>query len=124
MAKRVVQGILTVGLMTVGLGVGAAGAQAQDITNGVIDAFLKGFSAENTELEKVGPQLAEIDEKIKKWTECKTAFEAAAQASGSKLGGMAAGIAMRAKCGASNDEGFRKDKAKILAGPEKAASSS
>jgi len=95
--------------------------RAQEITPDVVDRFIKAFTTEQAELEKVGAQVAEIDEKIRKFNECKQAYEAAGEVAGGGLGGLAAKAAMKAKCGATSDDGYRKEKAKIYAAPEKAA---
>lgn len=95
--------------------------RAQEITADVIDRFIKAFTAEQAELGKVQAEVAEIDEKIKKFNECKQAYEVAGEVAGGGVGGLAAKAAMRAKCGATSDDGYRKDKAKIYAAPEKAA---
>src|SRR6185503_4692079 len=61
------------------------------------------------------------DSKISKFEQCKKDWEAAGAASGNKLGGFAARMAIRAKCGSSDADGFRKDRQKIMDGPESAA---
>lgn len=99
----------------------AVPVHAQDITPDVVDRFIKAFTVEQAELKNVGPQVAEIDEKIKTFNECKSTYQAAGEVAGGGLGGLAAKAAMKAKCGATSDDGFRKEKAKIYAGPEKAA---
>lgn len=96
-------------------------ASGQEISAEILERFLLAVTAERTELDKVGDRLAELDEKIRKFEECKTAFEIAGEATGSRLGGLAAKAAIRAKCGATSDEGFRKDRAKLLQEPEKVA---
>lgn len=96
-------------------------AQNKPITDETVDLLLKALEAEDAELEKAGPKLQEIDEKIRKFEECKTTMEAAGEISDSKSLGLAAKIAMKAKCGATSAEGFHKDKQKVLEGPEKAA---
>jgi hypothetical protein len=98
-----------------------ANAQNKPITEELIELMIRAFSTEQQEAEKVAPQLAEVDENIRKFNECKELYEAGASASGSRLGGIAARAAIRAKCGASNTEGFEKDRQKIMEGPEKAA---
>src|SRR6185503_5704742 len=57
---------------------------------------------------------------IADWRECAKTFQAAGESSGAKLG-LAARMAMKAKCGASSEDGFMKDRQKLLDGPRKAA---
>src|SRR5690606_21658320 len=61
------------------------------------------------------PKLAEIDAKIQKFRECKTAFEVAGSASRSRLGGLAARAGIRARCGANNEAEIEKEKKALLA---------
>ena len=96
-------------------------AQNKPITDETVDLLLQALKAEDAELEKAAPRLQEIDDKIKKFEECKATMEAAGEISDSKALGLAAKIAMKAKCGATSSEGYHKDKQKILEGPEKAA---
>lgn len=91
----------------------ATGVQAQSITDEVLTAFLKGRAAEGPELEKVGPQLDEIDEKIKKFRDCGEIIN-------ETMSGLKAKVALKAKCGATSASGFEKERAKLLAGPEQA----
>lgn len=95
--------------------------KAQEITEAVLEAFLRAHAAEEAETEKIQPELEELDQKIKAFEECKIAFEAAGEATGSRLGGIAARAAMKAKCGASSSDGFYKDREKLLERPEKVA---
>jgi len=97
------------------------GQKLLEITVDILDRLLRGYQVEQSETTKVEPQLQEVDAKLKKFLECKRDFEAAGNASGSSAGGFAARIAMRAKCGATNEDGFVKDRAKILEGPDNAA---
>jgi hypothetical protein len=94
--------------------------KAVDITVDILDRLLRGYKVEQTETAKVEPQLKELDEKLRKFLECKRDFEAAGNASGSAVGGLAARLAMRAKCGASNEDGIVKDREKVLEGPDNA----
>jgi hypothetical protein len=88
-----------------------------DLTKELLDRFLRGAQAEKAAEDKVSDQLAEIDAKLKAFHDCATAFKAAGEASGSKLGGFAAKMAMKAKCGATSDEDMLKDRQKIVQGP-------
>jgi hypothetical protein len=100
---------------------GASQLQAQrviDLTSDLLDRFLKGADAEQVELGKSEDQLKEIDEKLKAFRECQKNFMGT-QGSGGKLG-MAAKIALRAKCGASDEDGIVKERNKITEGPANA----
>jgi hypothetical protein len=90
--------------------------RAIDLTSDMLDRFLKGADAENVESGKTGDQLKELDDKIKKYRECRRNWEIATGNTDGKLG-MAARIAMRAKCGASDEDGFQKDRQKLVEGP-------
>jgi hypothetical protein len=96
-------------------------AQVREITEEFVDLLLRAFSAEQAELEKVSTQLGEVDDKIRKFNECKALLEAAGDVSGSRMGGLAARAAIRARCGASDTDGFNRDRQKIVEGPEKVA---
>jgi hypothetical protein len=88
-------------------------ASAQTITDDVLTAFIKGRQAEGPELDKVGTQLDDIDEKIKNFRSC-------AEIINETMSGLKAKVALKAKCGATGVDGFMKDKAKLLQAPEKA----
>jgi len=88
-----------------------------ELTQDLLDRFLRGAQAEKSAEDKVAEQLAAIDQKIKAFRDCADAFKAAGEASGSKLGGFAAKMAMKAKCGATSDEDMVKDRQKIVDGP-------
>jgi hypothetical protein len=99
----------------------ASQLQAQrviDLTSDLLDRFLKGADAEQVELGSSGDQLKALDEKLKAFRECQKNFMGT-QGSGGKLG-MAAKIALRAKCGASDEDGIVKERNKITEGPVKA----
>lgn len=93
-----------------------------EVTKDLLDHFLKGASAEKAEEDKVASQLADIDAKIQAYRKCKSDYEAAGAATGSRLGGFAARLAIRKKCGSTSDDDLMKDRRKITEGPEKAAS--
>ena len=96
-------------------------AQRQtDINADMLDRLLRGYKAEQTEVAKVDPQLKAAEDKLAKFIACRKDFEAAANASGSAVAGFAARLAMRAKCGASSEDDFVKDRDKILEGPDNA----
>ena len=92
-----------------------------DLTESILDRFFTAHAKEKTESEGVHPQVSDAEAKIAKFEQCKRDFEAAGSASGSRLGGLAARIAIKAKCGATDSEGMRKDRQKLLDGPELAA---
>ena len=99
----------------------ASQVQAQrviDLTSDLLDRFLKGADAEQVELGKSGDQLKEIDDKLKAFRECQKNF-LGSQNSGGKLG-LAAKLALKAKCGATDEDGIVKDRNKITEGPAKA----
>jgi hypothetical protein len=91
----------------------STGARAQSITDDVLTAFIKGRQAEQPELDKVGTQLDEIDDKIKNFRSC-------AEIINETMSGLKAKVALKAKCGATGVDGFMKDREKLLAMPEKA----
>ncbi len=92
-----------------------------DLNAEMLDRFLKAYDLEQAELTKVDPQIKELDTKISKFRDCRIAYEIAGAVSGSRLGGLAASIAMRAKCGATSEDGYVRDRQRIIDGPEKAA---
>lgn len=105
-------------LLTVFAASQARGQRVIDLTSDLLDRFLKGADAEQVELGKSEDQLKAIDTKLKEFRECKKNFDLAS-GSGGKLG-MAARIALRAKCGASDEDGIMKDRNKITEGPANA----
>ena len=102
----------------------ASPARAQnkviDLTVEILDRFFTAHAKEKSETKTVEPQLADQDAKIKKFQQCKRDWEMAGDASGSRLGGLAARMAIKMKCGASDDGGYIKDRNKIMEGPENA----
>lgn len=97
----------------------SASAQGPSFSEQSLDQFLTGLEAERVELDKVGPQLTEIDDKLTKFRECSGLLK---EAGGGKTG-LAAKVAMKAKCGATSEDGFLKDRAKLLEQPEKTGAS-
>jgi len=103
-----------------------APARAQkvvDVTVEILNRFFTAHDKEKSESQNVAPQLADLDAKINKFEQCKRDWEAAGAASGSRLGGFAAKIAIKRKCGASDSDGWRKERDQIMNGPENAAAS-
>ncbi len=112
-------------LLATCLAVSALPARAGDvveITEDIIARFFKAHTAETQAQGNVTAQLDELDRKIAAWRECAKTFMAANDASGGKLG-LAAKIALKAKCGASSEDGFQKERAKLMEGPTAAANS-
>lgn len=87
-----------------------------DLTTDMLDRFLKGADAENVETGKTGDQVKALDDKIKAFRDCRSAFETAQGVTNGKLN-FAMRIAMRAKCGASDEDGFQKDREKLAQAP-------
>jgi hypothetical protein len=98
-----------------------ARAQDMSLTDPVLDQFLTGLKAERAELDKVADKLAELDDKIAKFRECSSLLNEAGGMGGKS--GLAAKVAMKAKCGATSEDGYRKDRAKLLDQPEKVGAS-
>lgn len=96
---------------------GASGASAQSFTEESIDKFIEGLKAERAELEKVADQVKAIDDKISAFRECSALLKEAGGL-GAKTG-LAAKVAMKAKCGATGEDGFLKERAKLYEQPEK-----
>ena len=90
--------------------------RAIDLTTDMLDRFLKGADTENIETGKSGDQLKSLDDRIKAFRDCKKTFEIAQGVTDGKLN-FAMRIAMRAKCGASDDDGFQKDREKLAQAP-------
>lgn len=85
-------------------------AQELELTTDLLDRFVTAHDKEREDLAALDPQLAEIDEKIRKFRECKIAFEVAGSASGSRLGGLAARAGIRARCGANSEAEIERQK--------------
>jgi len=94
---------------------------AVEVTTQILDRFFAAWDKQKSEEQNVAPQLADLDSKITKFEQCKRDWEAAGAASGSRLGGFAAKIAIKRKCGASDSDGWRKEREQIMNGPENAA---
>jgi len=91
-----------------------------DLTVDMLDRWFTAHDKEKSESKNVEPQLADLDAKINKFEQCKKDWEAAGNATGSRLGGLGARMAIKAKCGVSDADGWRKERSKILEGPENA----
>lgn len=95
--------------------------RALDITEAILDRFFTAHAKEKAEREGVAPQVEDQDAKIAKYEQCKRDFEAAGSATGSRLGGLAARVGIKAKCGDADAAALRKQRQKIVDGPEIAA---
>ena len=87
-----------------------AAAQEITLTTDVLDRYVTSYDKEREELAALDPQLREIDQKIRRFRECKLAFEAAGSATRSRLGGLAARAGIRARCGANSEEDIEREK--------------
>lgn len=88
-----------------------------DLTADMLERWLNGKDKENQETKAVQSQLTDADAKIAKFEQCKRDFEAAGSAGG-RLGGLAARIAIKKKCGASDAGDMMKERQSIIDGPE------
>ena len=95
----------------------AHGQRVIDLTADALERWLNGKDKENQETKAVQSQLTEADAKILKFEQCKRDFEAAGSAGG-RLGGLAARIAIKKKCGASDAGDMQKERQQIIDGPE------
>lgn len=88
---------------------------AQDIalSTDVLDRFVTSHDKEVEEIAALDPKLAEIDQRIRRFRECKTAFEIAGSASRSRLGGLAARAGIRARCGANNESDIARERTTV-----------
>lgn len=90
----------------------ATASVAQDITltTDVLDRYVTSYDKEREEVAALDPKLREIDQRIRRFRECKIAFEAAGSATRSRLGGLAARAGIRARCGANNESDIEREK--------------
>lgn len=88
-------------------------AQEGALTTDVLDRFVTAHDRERELLVETEPKIAEIEERIRKFRECKTAFEAAGSMTSSRLGGLAARAGMRARCGANSEGDIAKEKKQL-----------
>lgn len=95
--------------------------RALDVTEAVLDRFFTAHAKEKAERETVALQVDDADARIRKYEECRRDFEAAGSATGSRLGGLAARLAIKAKCGDTDADALRRQRQSILNGPETAA---
>lgn len=85
-------------------------AQEVTLTTDVLDRFVTAYDKEREEVAALDPKLREIDQRIRRFRECKIAFEAAGSATRSRLGALAARAGIRARCGANNESDIEAEK--------------
>jgi hypothetical protein len=90
----------------------ATASMAQDLTlnTDVLDRYVTAHDKEREEVAALDPKLREIDQRIRRFRECRIAFEAAGSASRSRLGGLAARAGIRARCGANDENDIAREK--------------
>lgn len=90
----------------------ATASMAQDLTlnTDVLDRYVTAYDKEREEVAALDPKLREIDQRIRRFRECRIAFEAAGSASRSRLGGLAARAGIRARCGANDENDIAREK--------------
>jgi len=122
-----IRSFVAVPLLILGL---AASAGAQEevprLTDEVVDRFIVAYRAELEERDRVDRQRAEIEDQIIEWRDCAHKFEVAEEVGGGRLGRLgrlASRGGMRAQCGASNEDGFRRDLEALSNQPVEAANS-
>jgi hypothetical protein len=99
----------------------AQGDRALDVTEAILDRFFTAHEKEKAENGTVSTQVSDADAKIAKFEQCKRDYEAVAGVAGGRLAQIAARAAIKAKCGASDSEAMRKERQKLMSGPETAA---
>lgn len=88
-------------------------AQEITLTTDVLDRYVTSYDKEREEIAALDPKLREIDQRIRRFRECKIAFEAAGSASRSRLGALAARAGIRARCGANSEADIEREKTVI-----------
>ena len=96
----------------------AAPLRAQQITTESIDRFIAGKNAEKPSMQKVSAQLKELDKKIADWRKCYAELRDAGQVVGMSPSGFKAKAVTRAKCGATDPDGWVEERGKLLVDPE------
>ncbi len=99
-----------VSLCAVLLLAGTASAQEITLSTEVLDRYVTSYDKEREEIAALDPQLREIDQKIRRFRECKIAFEAAGSAARSRLASIAARAGIRARCGANSEDEIEREK--------------
>jgi hypothetical protein len=96
----------------------AAPLRAQEITTESVDHFITGKKAEKPALQKVATQTKELDKKIADWRKCFNELREAGQVVGVNASGFRAKAIVRAKCGATDPDGWVEERGKLLEDPE------
>lgn len=91
-----------------------------DIVEAVFDRFLVSAAKEQAETGEIRNQLEDVEAKITKYDRCVRDFETGGGIVAGRLGQLAARAAIKTKCG-PDTESLRKERQKILDGPETAA---
>ena len=110
MTSRIVRMVAVLGLLW---SPSVGSTQESPLTTEILDRFVTAHDRERELLAEAQPKLAEIDERVRKFRECKTAFEAAGSMSGSRLGGLAARAGIRARCGANSEADIVKERKQV-----------
>ena len=97
--------------------------RAIELTADMLDRWFTARDKQKAEEKTVEPQLADVDARAKKYADCKRDFEAGGSVIGGGLGRLAARGGIKAKCGGTDENGFRKEREKIASGPESAGAS-
>ncbi|HUP89883.1 MAG TPA: hypothetical protein VM100_11045 [Longimicrobiales bacterium] len=87
-------------------------ARAQNITEETVTAFLRGVEAQKPELDKVAAEITVLETKITEFKKCSEILR-------ETMSGLKLKVALKAKCGATSEDGFYKDRQKLLDQPEK-----
>lgn len=103
----------TVAFVPLLLAVVPAAAQEITLTTDVLDRYVTSYDKEREEVAALDPKLREIDQRIRRFRECKIAFEAAGSATRSRLGGLAARAGIRARCGANSEADIEREKTEL-----------
>jgi hypothetical protein len=96
----------------------AAPLRAQEINAESIDRFIQGKNAEKPSIQKVSAQVKELDKKIADWRKCYAELREAGQVVGMSPSGFKAKALTRAKCGATDPDGWVEERGKLLEDPE------
>ncbi|MDB4898511.1 MAG: hypothetical protein JWN53_319, partial [Gemmatimonadetes bacterium] len=96
----------------------AAPLRAQQITVESIDHFIAGKNAEKPSMQKVSAQVKELDKKIADWRKCYAELRDAGQVVGMSPSGFKAKAVTRAKCGATDPDGWVEERGRLLVDPE------
>ena len=95
-----------------------------ELTADMLDRWFAARDKQKSEEKNIEPQLADVDARAKKYSDCKRDFEAGGSVIGGGLGRLAARGGIKAKCGNTDESGFQKERQKIAEGPENTAATS